>query len=896
MPPVVRDPLAFVIGILLTITMTRSPAAVSSQPSGAGDGRALAIEDYYRVQLVTNPRISPDGRWVVYFVSTRIEEDNGTRVESYLVSTDASIAPRRVTHYGKDITDVGWTREGRLHYAADRQIWSVDPAHPDAPPTSWTRPPAGAVTSADGAWIAFARERSPQNRPATYATDFERRHEERFKGVMFDWKDFQRDGAPFPAPNPRARPASDLVVQPSAGGEPRVLVDQDIRPDNLAWHPRGQLIAFTADDRWRDELRYEQSDLWTVTTDGVVTRLTDDPYAYSDVDFSPDGRYLSFVRTYGTDFVIEKKLNHGGPRDLYVKPLDGGEPINLTAAWDLEPGDARWSPDGRSLYFPADIGGETHLFRASVPDGKVEQVTTGPRRLGGLTIDRDFTRIAYTVGLHDGPPEVYSASIDGTRELRLTHVHDAVRGQIALSRAERLRWPSVDGTPIEGWLMFPHGYDPGRGPYPLIVVSHGGPHAATGYSFDFKKQYFAANGYFVFDTNFRSSTGYGEAFKWATWGEWGKKDGEDVISGVEYVLKRYPIDPRRVGHTGHSYGGFMTNWLITQYPTRFAAAITGAGISNWISDYGTADIYRTKETEFYGVPWEEAARNRMIKQSPLTYAGNVKTPTLFVHGEVDQRVPYEEGEQMYFALKRRGVPAKMIRYADQPHGIGGHWNNVHRMLNELKWWTTYLGPSAPKAPTTNLARFALVSNQAPEPPQSPAAAQAPKGQMPDLGRPTKNDDQLPLFDFDTYFVGRWTFQWDMPEGPLGPPGRVEGTTVYSKNGDGSYQGVTEATSPDGKKFTIREVIRYQKEAKTLTRDVTDSRGYTYSQKGTIGGDLGGFYNIYYESEPFTAAGKSVRVKHALRLSSPLNYRVATTVSQDNGPFTNYGTPWWRKEL
>ena len=264
--------------------------------------------------------------------------------------------------------------------------------------------------------------------------------------------------------------------------------------------------------------------------------------------------------------------------------------------------------------------------------------------------------------------------------------------EIAFSRAERLRWPSADGTQIEGWLLLPHGYDAAKGPYPLIVTSHGGPHAATGYAFDFKKQYFAANGYFVLDTNFRSSTGYGEAFKWATWGEWGTKDGQDVVSGIDYVLKRYPIDPARVGHTGHSYGGFLTNWLITQYPDRFAAAITGAGISNWISDYGTADIYRTKETEFYGTPWDPAARDRMIKQSPLTYAGRVKTPTLFVHGEVDQRVPYEEAEQMYFALKRRGVPARMIQYAGQPHGIGGHWNNVHRMINELQWWETYLKP------------------------------------------------------------------------------------------------------------------------------------------------------------------------------------------------------------
>jgi dipeptidyl aminopeptidase/acylaminoacyl peptidase len=301
-----------------------------------------------------------------------------------------------------------------------------------------------------------------------------------------------------------------------------------------------------------------------------------------------------------------------------------------------------------------------------------------------------MTTIAYTAAIHEAPPDVYVANIDGTNERRLSHAHKAFTDEVALSRADRLTWTSKDGTPIEGWLMYPHGYDRARGPYPLIVVSHGGPHAATGYSFDFKKQYFAANGYFVLDTNFRSSTGYGDDFKWATWGAWGNKDGEDVMWGIDHVIANYPIDPKRVGHTGHSYGGFMTNWLITQYPDRFAAAVTGAGITNWVSDYGTADIFRTKETEFFGPPWDRAALERMMEQSPLTHAGRVRTPTLFVHGEVDQRVPYEEGEQMYFALKRRGVPAKMIQYAGQPHGIAGHWNNVHRMINELAWWQKYL--------------------------------------------------------------------------------------------------------------------------------------------------------------------------------------------------------------
>jgi dipeptidyl aminopeptidase/acylaminoacyl peptidase len=232
----------------------------------------------------------------------------------------------------------------------------------------------------------------------------------------------------------------------------------------------------------------------------------------------------------------------------------------------------------------------------------------------------------------------------------------------------------------------------------MTVFNHGGPHSAVGYGFNFKQQYFAANGYFVFDTNFRSSTGYGDAFKWATWGAWGTKDGQDVVSGIDYVVKNYPVDVKKVGTMGHSYGGFMTNWLITAYPDRFAAAATGAGISNWLSDYGNADIYRTKETEFFGTPWQEDAVQRMIAQSPLTHAGRVRTPTLFIQGEVDQRVPYEEAEQMYFAIRRQGVPAKMIQYAGQPHGISGHWNNVHRMLNELKWFDMYIkNPTASSA-------------------------------------------------------------------------------------------------------------------------------------------------------------------------------------------------------
>ena len=706
--------------LLITATLTAAPQS----------GRPLQIEDYYRIKSVGGAAISPDGRWVLYTVSQRIEDDpaqkreNQSTTQTFVVATDATAPPKHVQHEGREVSNGRWTDDNMLQYAAGPQQFKVAPG--GGTPVALEGATAGrggggrggrgggrgggggasTIPSPDGLMVAELREKAVPREQLKYASEFEKRHQERFKGVTFDWKDFQRDGAAFPAPNPTAGNPLQIGVRPATGTDVKVLVDLDIRPSTVVWHPDGKALAFTANAKWRDELRYGKTDLYTVTLDGKLTQLTNDGYNYSDIEYSPDGKYLSYARTFGTDMVIQQKLNHGGPRDLYLRPVAGGDPINLTADWDLEPGDSRWSPDGTFIYFTAGIGGETHLFRVNTPTDApssvgrvfrpgVQQLTKGPRRIGSLTYDKAMTKIAYTVGLHETPGDVYVASIDGSGERKLTDVHADFLKDVALSKSDRLEWPSKDGTKIEGWLTYPHAFDRARGPYPLIVFSHGGPHAATGYSFDFKKQYFAANGYFVLDTNFRSSTGYGEKFKWATWGAWGDKDGEDVISGIDYVLAKYPIDPKRVGHTGHSYGGFMTNWLITQYPDRFAAAITGAGISNWISDYGTADIYRTKETEFFGTPWEEAARNRMIRQSPLTYAGRVKTPTLFVHGEVDQRVPYEEAEQMYFALKRRGVPAKMIQYAGMPHGISGHNNVVHRMLNELAWWEKYLKPSRP---------------------------------------------------------------------------------------------------------------------------------------------------------------------------------------------------------
>lgn len=181
-------------------------------------------------------------------------------------------------------------------------------------------------------------------------------------------------------------------------------------------------------------------------------------------------------------------------------------------------------------------------------------------------------------------------------------------------------------------------------------------------------------------------------------------------------------------------------------------------------------------------------------------------------------------------------------------------------------------------------------------PASPSAPQLPKGQMPELGRPTESTDKIPLLNFDEYFLGgKWTFEWLVPESPLGPAGTITGATTYTATDGRFYLARTEATGPSGK-FTITERIAYQKENKVITRYVNNSRGFSYLQTATVGGDLGGFYNMYFESEPFMFNGKSIRIRDAMRLVSPVNYKVATTISIDGGRFTNYGNPWWQKDV
>jgi len=695
------------------ITVAAILVAGALMPAAAG-ARPLTLEDYYRLVTVQAPAISPDGRWVAFVRTAIVEAENRRQGEIWIVPADGSTAGRRVSDPALNATGPRWSPDGRLLAFSGRRrgnappdeaggsIWFIRADRLDEPAFHISGVEGAPIFSPDNKWIAFTKPVA-KPKPAQYATESERLINERFKGRAYEWLGYRFDQRGY-LPDPRdpdATPAEELFIVAREGGDARQLTHVNVNVNGATWRPDSGALAFVANEFQRDEYTYGRADLWTVALDGSTTRVTNDGYDHNSPAWSADGRSIAVRRQPGLSAVIAAKQDHGGATDVVTFAIDGSSParmINLTADWDLLPGAPGWSPDGRFVYFGAGIGGNEHLMRVPSTGGTVAQVTTGDRQLAGFSPSARWETMAYTGGDSAHPDELFTSAIDGRNERKLTSFNDSLVRDVEPTAADRILFKSKDGTPVEGWVLKPRGYDPARA-WPLILSMHGGPHGAYGNDFSFEHQLFAANGYLVVYTNPRGSTNYGEKFLWGTWGGWGNLDFEDVMAGVDYAKTRYNVDEKRLGVTGYSYGGFLTNWVIG-HTTRFAAAISGAGISNWISDYGTADIPRTKESEFFGPPWDPRAKEILRKQSPIEYVAAVKTPTLFVDGESDARVPIEEAEQMYTALRKLHVPARMVRYPDSYHGGWSPWNTVHRYYEELQWWRRYL--VAPKSTTSAL--------------------------------------------------------------------------------------------------------------------------------------------------------------------------------------------------
>jgi dipeptidyl aminopeptidase/acylaminoacyl peptidase len=687
--------------VLLLATVTAGAAAQT---------RGVLPQDYYRMTFINDVEVSPTGEYVAFTVQTVVEEKNRRHQEIWLQRLEGGRpagAPFRFTDPTYESSGPRWSPDGTVLAFTSRRgedrnaTWFARVTAPGGEAYHVDGVRGAPVWSPDGKWIAYTSEPDEDSaragrqdgrtaeREGWIAPDAVSRtlDAKRFDGRVITSMRYKRDGTLALLPHFSVRKKSQLHVVAATGGPPRQLTTTPFDVGGVTWSGDGRLLYFGGNPEQDNEYNVENTaQLYAISVEGGAPReLTRNPGSETGASLSPDGRMMAYVFTADRGSQPEVMVVALGPDGGFA-----GEPRNLTADWDLIAQAPTWTTDGRALRWGAGIGGNQHLFEVPVRGGAVRQVTTGDRQLRSPSWSGDGRILAFAATDAATPAEVFVGGGDGRGEVRITHFNDAWLAQTVRMPAERLTWRVADGTEIEGWVVKPVGFEPGR-KYPLVLKIHGGPYGAYGSTFFDTFHILSGAGMFVLYPNPRGSTGYGHKYQWATRGAWGEVDQEDFLKGVEAAIAKYPeIDTRRVGVSGGSYGGYMTNWLISR-TDRFAAAVTSRSIMSWESWYGMSDAQGLTEYAFFGTPWEERERYRRL--SPLSYVEHVKVPTLIIEQEEDWRTPIGEGEQLFMALEKRRVPTELVRYPRSSHGLsrtGEPWLLVDRLERIRSWFVHYL--------------------------------------------------------------------------------------------------------------------------------------------------------------------------------------------------------------
>lgn len=649
------------------------------------DDRKFTSRDVFDLEYADTPRISPDGRSVLYTRRTNDIMTDRTTGSLWLADLDGS--GHRLLQQGASGGE--WSPSGdRVAYTDtdDAKRSAVFVRWMDSGQVERVAAMANGISdlawSPDGEWLAFTSRVDADTKPLAKPPEKPEGAEWSEPVKVIDHARYRRDGQGF-----IDVAFSHVFVVPASGGTPRQLTTGNFDHDGpLAWTADGNAILVSANRNPGWELETVEGDIWEVGIAGPAMRqITRAGGSESAPVLSPDGNSVAFICQPNVKQPVWQV-------DLCVSDREGGSLRNLTTGLDREVGDLRWA--GRHIHFAYDDRGIRKIGRVSSSGGAVETVIEG---LGGTSLGRPYTSgsydvaengaLAWTQGRPDRPADLHARS--GNRNRQLTHLNEDLLAHRDMGEVHRITYASShDGAEIEGWYVTPPGFDPAK-KYPLILEIHGGPHAAYGPHFSAEIQRYAAQGYVVFYDNHRGSASYGEDFGLLLQNKYSSPDdAADHISGVDAMIAKGFIDPDNLFVTGGSAGGIATAYLVG-LTDRFNAAVAAKPVINWLSKPLTADSYISQiRHQFPALPWEDPMH--YWQRSPLSLVGNVTTPTMLLTGELDQRTPISESEQFYQALKLRGIDTALVRVPGSYHGIASRPSRlIAKVDNILAWFERY---------------------------------------------------------------------------------------------------------------------------------------------------------------------------------------------------------------
>lgn len=640
-----------------------------------GKEKPLSIDDIINLKGVRNPQISPDGKWIAFTVSTSDLKKDKSETRLWMIPSSGGEAIP-MTAKGYSANQPKWSPDNKyLSFLAAKpdgktQVWTLNRLGGEAQQlTKIVQGVSGHEWSPDGQRLLL-EIRDPK--PEELTEDKE--DDKKAKPIVVDRLQFKKD---YQGYLDRYRmhlytysPGDSTAIQVTSG---------DFDDSDPVWSPNGKSIAFVS-NRSENPDGNSNSDIWIVSADNTdkgqtLLQVTNNENADQSPAWSPDGNSI----TYTT--ITDKDAIWYATQKLAIIPATGGQPRLLAADLDRNISVPKFSSDGKTIYFILEEKG-TGIIASVSPSGKnFKRVVQGNFSIIDYSINE--TMLTPLLGKSQQPFEVYSFKNDELK--KLTSLNDDVLANTKKPTIEKINFVSEDGTDIEGFVVKPIGFDPAM-KYPAILWIHGGPVAQYDFSFEAPAQLFAANGYVTLLINPRGSSGYGQEFSQAIFADWGNKDFQDVMAGVDHAITLGFVDKDRLGVGGWSYGGVLTNHVITK-SKRFKGAISGASEALYRTNYGH-DHYQLLWEKELGLPWKNAEAWERI--SPFNQVENITTPTLWIGGGDDWNVPIINSEQMYQAMKRLGKETQLVVYPGEHHGIRKPTFIKDRYERYLNWFDKYI--------------------------------------------------------------------------------------------------------------------------------------------------------------------------------------------------------------